>query len=72
MSAQNQYLQNSLVKAQIIEWDPDASNPDPEPDEIEELDSDGNPVEIEDNTKDGTINISSSILYPTTDKSGNS
>jgi len=53
----------------LIEFDPDASNPDPEVSEIE-YDSDGN--EIPHDTKDGTINISSSILYPSGDKNSKS
>jgi hypothetical protein len=34
------------------------------------LDSNGEEIEVDPNTKDGTINISSSILYPDTGKSG--
>ena len=36
------------------------------------MDSDGEEIEVDPNTKDGTINISSSILYPDTGKSGKS
>ena len=61
-------MQNSLIKAQNLEYDPDASNPDPEPSNHIELDSDGDEIEV-DPTRDGTINISSSVLYPDTDKS---
>jgi hypothetical protein len=68
----NQSLQSSLIKAQNLEYDPEASNPDPEPSEVDELDSNGDAVEVDSHTKDGTINISSSILYPATDKSGKS
>jgi hypothetical protein len=41
----NQPLQLSLIKRQNFEFDPNASNPDPEISEIDEFDSNGDKVE---------------------------